>query len=458
MTRIPAFLPLLFTLACGCSLTNFNKIPGVKRLTGPKPDPDRVAFRKKHCSDRSERPQPREGTPLYILHFEKNCGHNGVAACEVGLHAVLGKLPEAYADTFADLVHAKPGEFGAPQFSYKTCDITTRVPPYTLGLDGLGLTRSKAHQQVLVEFARDYGDKNFNDSSTQSRLARALFLSGESSPAEGALRSMLDVKPEADSYKPDVLKYLAAWESTSAVDYCMQTLRGGKGPKEACIWYLGETRHAAAYELVIRRMEDEEDAAVRALGHLGDARAVPILEKLLASSKNPRRKTTMLVALMNLGKAELFSEFERLLRGRTVLSSGAETSRPNIGIMEGATLEILELEDSALRDRALDYLDSLGDLDGQGAQAWRIPVLLAGVRASLGSAEAVQALGAMLDDPRKDVRHLVVRLAGSNFDQLRGLRVPDRALFAPLTRAYEMEPDRSAKRNIVLAAAYLGAT
>ncbi len=85
-------------------------------------------------------------------------------------------------------------------------------------------------------------------------------------------------------------------------------------------------------------------------------------------------------------------------------------------------------------------------------------MLLAGVRASLGSAEAVQALGAMLDDPRKDVRHLVVRLAGSNFDQLRGLRVPDRALFEPLTRAYEMEPDRSAKRNIVLAAAYLGAT
>jgi len=456
MNRVQVCLLSSLVLCIGACLPSLN-IPGVKRLTAPKPDPDQVEFREKHCSTGSGHSQPREGTPLHDVHFGKKCGRRGLTSCELGLDAVVGKLPPDYTDALADLVRAKPSESGSPRFTYEVCDINTTVRPYTLGIDGIGLSRSSKHQPLLVDFVRDYGGLNFNDDSTQRRLARALFLSGKSSAAEAALRTMLELEPEARTYRPEVLKYLATWGAASAVDYCMDTLRSGKGPKEACIWYLGEMRHAEAHDLVVRRMEDEREAAARALGHLGDAHAVPVLEALLEKSKNPPLRTVSLVALINLGKSDLFAELERQLRGRILLSSGSESSRPKVDIMERAMLETLELHDPELRRRAFDYVESLGAPDENVSNGWRVPVVLAGVRAMNGDREAVEALAGMLDDPQKKVRHLVVELIGGDFERLTGTRVAERSLFDPLARAYEMEPDASAKREIVLAAAYLGA-
>lgn len=456
MNRLYPTLSLCFALICSACLPIGKNIPGLKKLSAPKSGPKTLAFQKDYCTD-GERRTVRTGTPLAALLWDDGCS-SGMTSCNAGLDAAKGTLPGAYEKLFRELLYASTEESGGPNFVYDTCNITSRVKPYILGIEGLGFTRSEKHQTALTEFASQYGHLNFNDSSTQRRLVRSLFLTGKSDVAEESLRSLLDMKPEADPFKPDILKYLATWDSKVGVDYCMDTLRQGKGPKEACIWYLGEMRHPEAYELIVRRMEDEEEAAVRALGHLGDPRAVPVLEKKLQSTRGGPVQTARLVALMNLGKHERFAEFERLLRGRGLLSSGTETSNLEVRLIEQATLEALEFEDAELRARAFDYVEGLGNLEAQSPRWWRVPVFLNAARASLGDAQAAKTLGTMLDDPQKDVRHLVVSFVGSNFDRLRGLRVTDRSLFDPLTRAYEMEPNPGPKHAIILAVAYIGAT
>lgn len=455
MNRLAVTLSTCAALLCGACLPLGKNIPGLKKLSAPKSGPITLAFQRDYCTD-SERRTVRQGTPLAVLLWDDKCGA-GMTTCATGLDAAKGTLPAPYEKLFRDLLHASTEESGGPNFVYDTCNVTSRVKPYVLGIDGLGLSHAEKHQAALADFARQYGHLNFNDSSTQRRLVRALFLTGKSETAVDALRSLLDEKPEADGYKPEVLKYLATWDSSAAVDYCVDVLREGKGPKEACIWYLGENRHREAYELILRRMEDEEEAAVRALGHLGDPRAVSVLEKVLQAKPGMSVRTATLVALMNLGRDELFPEFDRLLRGRTLLSSGAETSRVNVGLVEAATLEVLDLEDAGLREKSFQVVQSLVDLTEESSQSWRVPVVLSAARASLGDPEAVKALVTLLDDPKKDVRHLVVRFVGANFDQLRGLRVVDRSVVDALARAYEMEPRGGSKHAIVLAVAYIDA-
>lgn len=453
--RFQASLLIALTLCSSACWLNFNKVPGVKKLTAPKPGPKTLAFRKNYC-DESSPPRLRAGTPLTALIWDGDCG-TGLTACAAGFDAVKGSLPSAYEELFSDLLDAGLTDGGSPDFVYHSCDIIMGVEPYLLGIEGLGFMRSTKHQAVLTDLAIQHGDANFNNSSTQRTLVRALFLTGKSQPAEEALRSLLQVHPQADTYKPEILKYLATWESDVAVDDCTKALETGKGPIEACIWYLGKRRRAEAYPLIVRRMEDAKDAAVRALGHLGNDQAVPLLEKTLAATPNHPLQSASLVALLNLGRDDLFPQFERQLRGRRLLSSGAEVTKPDVGMIEAATLEAIELEDAALRTKAFEVVEGLGDLEDATSEGWRMPVFHNAARASLGDAEATAALATLLDDPRKDVRHLVIRYVGGDFEQLRGLRVPDRSLLEPLARAYAMEPAPHMKAGIIWAAAYLGA-
>lgn len=456
MHRLKVSLALWLALSCAACWTNFNKLPGVKKMTTPKNGPKTTAFLNNYCND-YERPGLRQGSPLEVLLHDDGCSA-GVYGCSAGLDAAKGSLPSSYEKVFRDLLDAVPSETGGPGFVYLSCDITAQADLSTIGIDGLGLMRSTKHAQFLVDFIGTHGHRYFEDSSTPFRLARALFLIGKNEAFEDTLASMLAMHPRVKGFRPQTLKFLATWESTRGVDYCMTTLKEGKGETEACIWYLGEMRHTDAYELIVRRMEDYPGTSVRALGHLGDPQAAPLVEEVLQTTKYTTTRTVALAALMNLGQTERFPEYERVLRGRVLLSSGAESRRPDIRAMEHATFEALELHDPDLRTRAFAYVESLGDLSDQSSVAWRVPVFLNAATASLGDPDAIKALGAMLDDPKKDVRHLVVTFVGSGFSKLNGIRVTDRSLLEPLTRAYEMEPSQSRKTSIVLAAAYLGAT
>lgn len=451
--RLETYVPSLLTSSLLFAVLGTACLPFAKTLSRPKADPDKLAFRKKYCTD-SERAGLREGTPLSELIWEFDCG-KGMTRCSAGLDAAAGRLPDHYAQVFLDVLASKPRESGGPEFTSNTCDITSTQRPYILGIDGLGLMHSSKDVQALADFADQYGELNFNDSSTQRRLARALFLTGESSPAEAALMRLLEESPEADTYKPQVLKYLASWKSTSATSFCMDALSTGKGPREACIWYLGEMRHAEALDLIVRRMEDDELEATRALAKLNDERALAHLETNADRKRRPAVRAAALVGMMNLGREESWTEFERMLRGRRLLSSGEETSNISVDTMQHATMEALRLRDGTARDSALQRIASNAAAEPSGSKGWKVPIFSNVALALSGDETAVQRLIALLDHPKKDVRRATVGMIGSDYDRLDGVRIRDASLVDPLVRAWGIEPDVSWRHNVTLAIAFI---
>ncbi|MCA1557434.1 MAG: HEAT repeat domain-containing protein, partial [Acidobacteria bacterium] len=83
----------------------------------------------------------------------------------------------------------------------------------------------------------------------------------------------------------------------------------------ASISALGRTRHTTATALILRELEREDEwlrfAAVGALGELGDARAVPALEKLL---KEPLMEEAAAVALEEIASVEAVTALAGNLR------------------------------------------------------------------------------------------------------------------------------------------------
>jgi len=177
MPRSKILLPLWLALSCAACGTNFNKIPGVKKLTTPKNGPKTTAFLDNYCND-YERPGLREGTPLSTLLWDDECS-GGVYNCAAGLDAAKGSLPSAYEKVFRDLLDAVPSQSGGPSFVYLSCDITAQSYLSSIGIDGLGLMRSTKHAQFLVDFIEIHGHRYFEDTTTPFRLARTLFLIGK---------------------------------------------------------------------------------------------------------------------------------------------------------------------------------------------------------------------------------------------------------------------------------------
>ena len=118
-------------------------------------------------------------------------------------------------------------------------------------------------------------------------------------------------------------------------------------------------------------------------------------------------------------------------------------------------MEALLLTDAKSRAAALGQIAENAAGDTAASKGWQVPVFSNVALALAGEEGAVERVIALLDHPKKDVRRMVVRMAGSDYADLDGARIRDDALIDPLVRAWDMEPDVSWRHNVTLAVAFI---
>lgn len=461
VTKIHAHPTLLLLLAlaivptAGC----LELLRGVHNRPS-EPTGEKAVFKKKYCTTSLERPAPRPETTLAKV---LPCPNN-LAACDVGLEIVTATSPSEFENFFVDLLTADSyfdTTFNTNRLSYAhdVCEYRPGVRLELAGVQGLGYLQAQSQLprlHALVSFSLDPKSAQFNE-QVYPALADALFMMGPAPASEAALAALLGSERVETQVKAQTLLYLAHWNSNAGIDGCVSSLTSGSELAEECIMYLAKRKHTSAYNLILRRMENSKEETIRALGLLGDARALPLVERALTEARRDvQKRARALVALMNLGQSQHVDTFVAALAG-----SKNRQGLFNIEETKTVAFEAVLLVEPNTRRRVMQALRSSASFDvsedPRHTLAWKKPVYASIALAQMGDETAAGELVGYLAAPEKAIREAVLDGIGSfgpRFSTYRGTGlVADARLIAPLVELYAMEPSPHTRAAVIEAIA-----
>lgn len=338
--------------------------------------------------------------------------------CGVGADGIEGRLTPEQAELFADLAVSGTDLWAKCR---KGPADSSRI-----GIEGLGFMRAKDKAAVLVGLIEP-SRANAIGGDGKLEVIQALWRMG-AKEADGALAAVLPTGTGVLEFRYAALQALARWGSDAGVEFCMQAL--GDRHEEtarACADYLAERGKTDAVPLILRNIDKLRTEGLIALGRLG-AGSAKVKELLAEKAKGGGNDfTPARLALMELGSAGVFKEIQDKLkdngwfRDQSMVLALAASKKTQAPIIAWLTKEQPRLakEDKTANVRALI------------------------IRAQLGDAKAVKALGELLDDTDEDVRRQALRGIGGSFGTLTtnaGRRiVPDKSLIPVVKAFYAIE-------------------
>lgn len=347
------------------------------------------------------------GTDLIGLKSHRGCG--------TGADGIEGRLSAEHAELFADLAVSGGDD------AWSKCRIGPADSSY-LGIQGLGFMRAKDRAGVLAALIEP-SIANAIGGDGKLYVVQALWRMGARETAD-ALAAVLPTGTGVLEFRYAVLQALSAWGSDAGVAFCMQALGDRhEGTARACANYLVDRNQTEAVPLIMRNIDKLREEGLVALGRLGagNAKVKPLLQEKAEAGGNSFVAARL--ALAELGSPTAMKEIQERLkdnswfRNQALVLAFAHGKKVQSAIVAWLTKEQARLarEDKSANVRALV------------------------VRAQLGDAKAVKALGELLDDSNEDVRRQALRGMGGTFGTMEstsGRRIVVDKSLIPVVKAF----------------------
>lgn len=254
------------------------------------------------------------------------------------------------------------------------------------------------------------------------------------------LRTALATKGSMLAFKKNALKLMARFGSDDGVAYCLDVLRQGNDGdvSNACAYYLGERRTSSAASLLIRGLENPEnaDAFTRALGLVGSKEAIFGLKATYEKRVGGGGAIKEAVALLNLGDKsyDYASEIAAQIQGKRTLfmnekqRKAEDLKKKRKGAAERWRQREAETDEQIARNAAIEAtyvtnaaaaskIDAALRATAKKSDWPKASAYATSALAQRGDASAVAPLVKMLSSPRQDVRDIAVDAFGALYDQ-----------------------------------------
>lgn len=181
------------------------------------------------------------------------------------------------------------------------------------GIKALGYLGAKEHVAALLALAPAFAEIGENP---RRLLTEALYWIDDPSAAP-ALLEMLQADIVWADFKPPAIAALGRWNDPRAVGWCATQLNATvpDAVGAACAHYLAQVKAEDARALLSKAIAHHPLAAVRALGHLGDAKAVPAVKRFAATARDTEQKVAAWVTLVQLGEDKYVGRLIKALKG-----------------------------------------------------------------------------------------------------------------------------------------------
>jgi HEAT repeat protein len=252
--------------------------------------------------------------------------------------------------------------------------------------------------------------------------------------------------------------------------------------------YLGHRKAKGAYSKIIRVMEKNQEVAIRALGDMGEKKAIKVLEEYLEQNdnNNGNRRIGAVVSLVNLGAKKHQKELMSYLKGEKHLSKKqlereakkaakakkrkkkkkAKKKEKNIEfkLVRQALMESTRITNKAALKAVKKAMVAATKLKDPRGKIWEHQVYGAVALAQMGDKKAVKQLVEFLDSPKEKIRKAVIDTIGgrwhvphSNYMNRGTGVVADASLLPAVYNYYNNEPKKADKTKAVQAAAVIKA-
>jgi HEAT repeat protein len=389
------------------------------------------------------------------------------------LHDLIKSAPKGKA---ANFTAACPGENG-PQFTH------------LLGFKGVAYTGNTAALPDLHKLATPENVANLGQ-NVRTGVTYALSLLGKNADSEKALINLIKHDTRSFKHHHRAIQTLDAWGSDGVVDYCTDALTSKKNQQlvQSCIMYLGHRKAKGAYSKIIRVMEKNQEVAIRALGDMGEKKAIKVLEEYLEQNdnNNGNRRIGAVVSLVNLGAKKHQKELMSYLKGEKHLSKKqlereakkaakakkrkkkkkAKKKEKNIEfkLVRQALMESTRITNKAALKAVKKAMVAATKLKDPRGKIWEHQVYGAVALAQMGDKKAVKQLVEFLDSPKEKIRKAVIDTIGgrwhvphSNYMNRGTGVVADASLLPAVYNYYNNEPKKADKTKAVQAAAVIKA-
>lgn len=415
---------------------------GLKGKTTSDPDSNPIQAKYIERVDASCKPK---GELADLINGPYQCfPQKGAEQCAASFDAVKGTLSPGKVTLFGDLLKrdAQDNRWDEGFLYAAGCPGVDENGTYSwnLAIGGLGYAKAVEHLDVLIALSAPEIMANMGGDTRASYIsALGRFGAPHKEKILPALRNALTVKGTMLEFKENALKLMALFESDDGVGTCLEALKqGAQGSlKATCSWYLGERKHAAAAEILIRSYNDDKENYGRALGLLGAKEGIAVLKAAYEKDVSGTGGIIPIVALLNLGDTSydyaadlaLFIEGKRPLslreREQKAKDLAANTkgaaerwkTREDVaaeGFAKTAAIEstFLTVTDAAVVTKIHDALKAVA-----GKTAWvEASGHATSALAQRGEQAAVAELVAMLASPKKESRKIALGAFGSRYD------------------------------------------
>jgi HEAT repeat protein len=429
-----------------------------------------------HCKTKS--------TLAELLNDPNGC-YLDLDECKPGLLAVQGKADKEMVALFGDLVtHDDKGE--KPSFTAACPGASGPQFTHLLGIKGVAYAKASEHLDTLLGLVKKARLPKAGQ-NIRTHVTDAIWMLGDKVKGAPALKDLVEFDTRNRSYKHQALQALGAWKSDVAVPYCTTALTAEKDASlvDSCVIYLGAVGAKGAYGKMIRIMEKHDDYVVRALGSLGEKKAIKVLEAYIADNEAvSRKRIAAVVSLINLGQKKWVPELEQCLKGHKPLTTKqkeraakkaakakkrkkkkkAKKKKPSVDykLIQMAAMEATRITNKKAAKKVSKALWAAAK--NKDAKKWQGWVYATIALAQRGDAKAVKVLAAELENPTEKIRRAVMDTIGgryhvphSNFMN-RGLGVvADAALLPAIYNYYDNEPKKADKTKAIHAAAHIRA-
>jgi hypothetical protein len=306
-----------------------------------------------------------------------------------------------------------------------------------LAIQGIGYAGATQYAPTLAAIV-EAGYYPSLDTVRAELLVQALWRAGDPGRTGPALVRVL-----TDSRKEETralaLQYLTRWRTPAAKPFCMDRLADTthRDVYVGCLAYLAAVGAKEALPLMERNMEHFGEETVRAMGLLGDASAVPALERYLdRHDGGAMQRAPALVALINLGKESYYTELTESLRGlravrtseRAQMTEAKRAARDTLAdehIAQGAAMESVLLHNPAVTATLDTALREIA-MAPQVGNKWRPRTYAAIALAQRGDPAGIDLVAAELNGSDEAPRNAILNAIGGGANWLfheRGLGV-----------------------------------
>ncbi|MEZ4269328.1 MAG: hypothetical protein R3F39_23465 [Myxococcota bacterium] len=335
--------------------------------------------------------------------------------CATGADGIEGRLSAEHAELFADLAVSGGDD------SWSKCRIGPADSSY-IGFQGLGFMRAKDRAGVLAALIEP-SIANEIGGDGKLHVVQALWRMGAQETA-GALAAVLPTGTGVLEFRYAVLQVLSAWGSDAAVPFCTQALGDRhEGTARACVNYLVDRNQTDAVPLILRNIDKLRAEGLVALGRLGagNAKVKPLLEEKAAAGGNSFVAARL--ALAELGSPKALKEIQERLKDN--------------GWFRDQVLVLAFASGKKIQAAIIAWLSKEQGRLAKEDKSGNVRALI--VRAQLGDAKAVRALGELLDDSDESVRRQALRGIGGTFGTMEstsGRRIVVDKSLIPVVKAF----------------------